>query len=99
MANYDNTSPYSNTSQAKGYLDIMTWRTVPAEADDIFFTVTAGYKHRPDLLAFDLYNDARLWWVFASRNPSILKDPVFDLEPGVKIYLPKMSAMKQTLGI
>lgn len=99
MAKYNNTSPYSNTAQAKGYLDVISWRTVPAEKDDILFTVTSSYKHRPDLLAHDLYQDTGLWWVFAQRNPSVLKDPVFDLEPGVKIYLPKLSAMKRTMGI
>jgi hypothetical protein len=99
MAKYSNTSPYSNTDQSKGYLDIMSWRTVPAEKDDILFTITSSYLHRPDLLAHDIYKNAELWWVFAARNPSILKDPVFDMIPGVKIYLPKMSSMKKTLGI
>ena len=99
MATYSNTSPYLNTSQANGYLDVMTWRTVPSEKDDILFTITASYKHRPDLLAHDLYHDTGLWWVFSQRNPSILKDPVFDFEPGVQIYLPKLSSMKHTMGI
>lgn len=99
MASYSNTSPYASTSQDNGYLDIITWRPIPAEADDVIFTVTASYIHRPDLLAHDLYSDVKLWWVFAARNPSVLKDPIFDLEPGVKIYIPKLSSMKQTLGI
>ena len=99
MAKYNNTSPYSETDQSKGYLNVINWRTVPAETDDILFTVTASYKHRPDLLAHDLYQNSGLWWVFAQRNPSVLKDPVFDFEPGVQIYLPKLSAMKRTLGI
>jgi hypothetical protein len=99
MAQYNNTSPYLNTDQSKGYLDVMTWRTVPFEGDDVLFTVTASYTHRPDLLAYDLYQNAGLWWVFAQRNPAVLKDPVYDLEPGVQIYLPKLSAMRQTMGI
>ena len=99
MAEYKRTSPYYITQQATGYLDVMTWRTVPAEADDIQFTVTSSYENRPDLLAYDLYNNVELWWVFSARNPSILKDPVFDLKPGTKIYLPKLSAMKKSLGI
>lgn len=99
MATYSNTSPYSSTGQENGYLDVMVWRPIPVETDDILFTVTASYTHRPDLLAYDLYSDSKLWWVFAARNPSVLKDPIFDLEPGVKIYLPKQSSMKQTLGI
>ena len=99
MATYSNSSPYLNTSQTNGYLDVITWRTVPSEKDDILFTITASYTHRPDLLAHDLYQDTGLWWVFSQRNPSVLKDPVFDFEPGVQIYLPKLSSMKQTMGI
>jgi hypothetical protein len=99
MAGYGKLSPYFNTNKLKGYLDVMSWRKIPAQADDILFTVTNSYENRPDLLAFDLYGDVNLWWVFAVRNPAVLKDPVFDLRAGVKIYLPKMSAMKNTLGI
>lgn len=99
MAEYKRTSPYYITQQGTGYLDVMAWRSVPAAADDILFTVTSSYENRPDLLAYDLYNDVDLWWVFSARNPSILKDPVFDLKAGTKIYLPKLSAMKKTLGI
>jgi hypothetical protein len=99
MAQYSNYSPYSATDQSNGYLDVMTWRTVPAEANDVLFTVTASYTHRPDLLAYDLYQNSSLWWVFAQRNPSVLKDPIYDLEPGVQIYLPKLSSMKQVMGI
>jgi len=29
----------------------------------------------------------------------ILKDPVYDLEPGVKIYLPKGDALARQLGV
>jgi hypothetical protein len=98
-AEYSKTSPYYKSEQTNGYLDVMTWRTVPSEADDILFTVTKSYEHRPDLLAYDLYQDVGLWWVFSARNPSILKDPVFDLEAGIKIYLPKLSSMKRVLGL
>ena len=99
MSTYSKTSPYYLTDQSAGYLDVMTWRTIPAEPDDILFTVTNSYQNRPDLLAYDLYGDVGLWWVFAQRNPSVIQDPVFDLQAGIKIYLPKLSSMKKTLGI
>jgi hypothetical protein len=99
MSNYTKLSPYYITDSKKGYLDVMTWREIPKEYDDVSFTITSSYQHRPDLLAYDLYQDAGLWWVFASRNPSVIKDPVYDMEPGTKIYLPKLSSMKKTLGI
>lgn len=98
MAKYQAKSPYYTTTKANGYLDVIDWRTVPAAVDDILFTVTKSYEFRPDLLAYDLYQDVGLWWVFAVRNPSILQDPVFDMVPGVKIYLPKLSNLKAGLG-
>jgi hypothetical protein len=98
MANYDSYSPWKKTDQSKGYLDIMTWRNFPAEFDDIVFTVTKSYEHRPDLLSYDLYGTEQLWWVFAQRNPSTIKDPVFDMTAGRQIYLPKITTLKKALG-
>ncbi len=96
---YSKTSPYFKTEISNGYLDIIEWRRIPFESDDVLFTVTQSYENRPDLLAYDLYGDVGLWWVFSVRNPSILKDPVFDLRAGIKIFLPKMSSMTKSLGI
>ena len=96
---YSKTSPYFKTNIVNGYLDVMSFRDLPIERDDIVFTVTATYENRPDLLAYDLYKDEKLWWVFAVRNKRVIKDPVFDLKAGTKIYLPKMSTIKSVLGI
>ena len=98
MAQYNNSSPYLNTDQSKGYLDVISWRTVPAETDDILFTVTASYKHRPDLLAHDLYQDPGLWWVFAQRIPNTLTDPLGSFTKGTTIFLPKLDTLRATLG-
>lgn len=98
MANYDKFSPYYTTNQSQGYLDVITFRDIPAQTDDILFEVTKAYEHRPDLLAYDLYSTTALWWVFAVRNKNIIKDPVYDLEAGVKIYLPKLSTINTVLG-
>lgn len=99
MSLYSKTSPYFLTSYPNGYLDIMTFRDIPPESDDILFEVTKNYEYRPDLLAYDLYSDVGLWWVFSVRNKNLLKDPVFDMAAGVKIYLPKITTIKRSLGI
>jgi hypothetical protein len=99
MTTYSRTSPYYNTPVNNGYLDIAVLQDLPVEADDIQWTVTKKYEHRPDLLAYDLYQDAGLWWVFAVRNKNIIKDPVYDLISGVRIYLPKLSSIKTALGL
>ena len=57
------------------------------------------YENRPDLLAYDLYGDVNLWWVFAVRNKDVIKDPVYDMVAGVTIRLPQMTTLKQSLGI
>ena len=96
---YSKTSPYFKTNIVNGYLDVMSFRDLPIERDDIAFTVTATYENRPDLLAYDLYKDEKLWWVFAVRNKRVIKDPVFDFKAGTKIYLPKMSTIRAVLGM
>lgn len=99
MAVYRKTSPYFNTSQNSLFLDLLVIRPVPAEADDFLYTIESQYNHRPDLLAYDLYGKAELWWVFTQRNMEILKDPIYDFEPGVAIHLPKKSNLEKYLGV
>lgn len=99
MTTYSNTSPYYTSNQTSGYLDILSYRDIPAESDDVLFEVSSRYQNRPDLLAFDLYDDVNLWWVFAVRNPSILRDSIYDLTAGIQIYLPKITTLKSALGI
>lgn len=99
MITYKKTSPYYTTDLSKGYLDVANFRNIPAQKGDVLFTVTKEYENRPDLLAYDLYEDSGLWWVFAVRNKSILKDPVYDLVPGIDIYLPQKTTLKNILGI
>ena len=71
MSLYANTSPYFLTNYSNGYLDLINFRDIPAETDDILFEVTKNYEYRPDLLAYDLYSDVGLWWVFSVRNKNI----------------------------
>ena len=98
MTTYTKTSPYFNTKLVNNYLDIINFRDIPKESDDVLFELTATYELRPDLLAYDLYGDHQLWWVFAIRNRSIIKDPVFDMVAGIKIFLPKATTLQQVVG-
>ena len=99
MTTYSFSIPYYNTPITNGYLDIASIRDLPEEIDDFLFEVTQQYTHRPDLLAYDLYGDANLWWVFSIRNKSVLKDPIYDMLAGQKIYLPKIATLRDVLGL
>ena len=97
---YPQTSPYYLSSVVDGqFLDVMINRSIPKDDTDNYWIITQTYHMRPDLLAYDLYNDSRLWWVFAQRNPNRLKDPLFDFTAGKKIYLPEFNTLQTDLGL
>ena len=97
---YPATSPYYRSTVVNGsYLDVMINRPIFSDPTDVYWQITATYNLRPDLLANDLYNDSRLWWVFTQRNPNKLKDPLFDFVTGLYIYIPKQNLIKSSLGL
>lgn len=97
---YSQSSPYFNTELfAEDFLDLMVNRPISSLMTDDYWEITATYHLRPDLLAYDLYQDSKLWWVFAQRNPNTLKDPLFDFVAGTKIYLPEFTTLQQDLGL
>lgn len=99
MSLYNKSSPYFNTAIVNNYLDVVEFRNIPLDPADSLFEITSVYENRPDLLAYDLYQDVNLWWVFVVRNQDVIKDPVFDFIAGTKIYIPKLDTLRESLGI
>jgi len=99
MAQYDATSPYYLTEYSQFFLDVMVNRPIPKYDDDQLWPINLTYQYRPDLLASDLYNDSRLWWVFYQRNPNTLQAPPLDFKAGTTIYVPKITTLRNVLGI
>jgi hypothetical protein len=98
MADYSSTSPYYNTEYSQYFLDVYIDRPIPKQSDDQLFQINLTYQYRPDLLAYDLYENSGLWWVFYQRNPNTLTAPPLDFSVGKLIYLPKVTTLKQALG-
>jgi hypothetical protein len=98
-ATYSRTSPYYDTPTFGNFLDVMTYRAIPAKSTDTYYEIDSVYSRRPDLLASDLYGDSNLWWVFIVRNPNVLKDPIFDFTAGTRIYIPQKETISAALGI
>jgi hypothetical protein len=99
IAKYTTDSPYFNTPMKGSVLGVMNHRTIPAEADDTLHTLTSVHEYRPDLLAYDVYKNSNLWWVFAVRNPNAIKDPIWDFRQGTVFYIPKLINIQKSLGI
>ena len=98
MATYNATSPYAATGYSQFFLDTMVNRPIPAQSDDLPFVINQTYQYRPDLLAFDLYENSGLWWVFYQRNPNTLTKPPLDFAINTLIYIPKISTLRSVLG-
>lgn len=99
MATYGTSSPYFETIQSTNQLGVLAKRPIPSTNNDRLYTIAKEYEHRPDLLAYDLYGDVGLWWVFTNRNPDVITDPIFDFLAGTNIYLPEKGSLKEALGI
>jgi len=75
------------------FLDINKLPQIGVTLSDEQYTIEPAYDQRPDLLAKALYNNSRLWWVFALRNPDTIKDPLRDFAAGTIIFLPSAGSI------
>ena len=98
-ATYSRNSPYFATGKYGTFLDTLNKRNIYFRKDDVVYTIERAYEYRPDLLAYDLYGDAGLWWVFAQRNPNIIQDPIYDFKAGRSIYIPPKDQLSADLGL
>ena len=70
--------------------------------NELFTTTTKsikiepGFNRRPDLMAHNLYGNARLWWIFMHFNPDKIKDPVQDFTEGKSIVVPEKRSSTNT---
>jgi len=80
------------------FLDVNQLPTFKPTSRDENYVIDPAFDERPDLLAHLLYESSNLWWVFALRNPDILKDPIRDFTAGKKIILPAMDTVKGLSG-
>ena len=97
---YDTQSPYYNTPQVNKtvtYLDFWSGVIIPVSPTDNLVTLTTDYQYRPDSLSYDFYQTPKLWWVFAIRNPNVIRDPIWDFVAGINIYIPDKTSLTRFL--
>jgi hypothetical protein len=87
MALYNTNSMYRNTAIINDKLDIFEPESNFGNIYSI--VIESKYHNRPDLLANDLYGNAKLWWVFAQLNQDTLVDPILDFVNGLTIVVPE----------
>lgn len=98
ISRYASTSPYYNNATWGQFLDVWKGITIASDVTDALYQIDPPYNLRPDLLAYDLYQDSNLWWVFAVRNPDVLQDPVFSFVAPTVIYVPTRTVVLAAIG-
>jgi hypothetical protein len=89
MTTYRTDSLYRDTQLDDQYLDVLDVNSIDIDnTTTTTITLDAKYNEKPDLLAYDLYGNAKLWWVFALFNQDELVDPILDFKTDLKIKVP-----------
>ena len=93
---YPASSPYYATGVVNNrFLDTLIDRPIPKLGSDRYWEITTTYNLRPDMLAYDLYSNPKLWWVFASRNPKgKLTNPLYVLQGGCWVPVDSKTGQK-----
>jgi hypothetical protein len=73
------------TSSGKRYYKGKIYPNIPFLETDVYVITTIG--DRLDLIAYDYYNDAELWWVISVANNNITKGSMFPI-PGTQLRIP-----------
>lgn len=96
---YPVTSAYYSTPQLSWRMDRYRHRVIIPSVKDRRHVIENRHHHRPDLLANEIYGSAEYWWVFASRNMNVIRDPIFDFEAGREIIIPDTTSVRAARGV
>lgn len=66
-----------------------------SRADDMFYVTQPG--DRLTKLAFQFYNDVRLWWVIYDLNADLILGHPLDMPLGVTLRIPSRQAVETEL--
>lgn len=90
MTKYRSDSIYRNTEIIDNkYLDILSIDNIDVKNTSTkSLVLQPKHDNKPDLLAYELYGNAKLWWVFALFNQDKLQDPILDFKAGLSINVP-----------
>lgn len=72
--------------EGKQYYKNSIYPSIPETLDDIY--IMTEYGDRVDILAYQFYKDASLWWIITIANPGKLKRDSYSCPPGLQIRIP-----------
>lgn len=85
---YRATAVHRDETAKKPFFDVWRPPRIKETVPPSIIRVTARYKNRPDLVAYDVYGDVTLYWVIAIRNN--IQFPMRDLAIGQVLFVPAL---------
>ena len=76
----------NKNNQRKSYYQPLKYPSIPLSSNDLYILTSSG--DRLDSLAYQFYNDIRLWWVITTANPNIIGRDSYSLKPNLEIRIP-----------
>jgi phage tail protein X len=75
-----------DSTTKKRFYETLLDPTIDKNSTDIYVITVIGDRY--DLLAWQYYSDAELWWIISAANPELQKDSLY-LEPGTQVRIPR----------
>ena len=72
--------------KGKRYYKNLKYPDIPFTSNDIYVLTTVG--DRLDSIAYQFYNDIRLWWIIATANPHVVRRDSYGLKSNLEIRIP-----------
>ena len=94
QVSYNPKSYLYKTGFNKFYLDVASLPSMD-KVQGTYITVPPECENRPDLLSYQQYGTSRLWWVIALANADVIRDPIWDLKSGMKLYIPNKTLLQE----
>ena len=74
------------TPKGNRYIKNPIYPSIEETLDDIY--VETEYGDRVDVLAYQFYNNASLWWIITTANPGKLRRDSYVCPAGLQIRIP-----------
>jgi hypothetical protein len=90
------TNPWKRTQIIGRFLQHYNHIKFPPDPSDKVVRVEERHKGRIDLLSYDLYGREDYWWIIVNMNLDSIKDPIFDIRPGLLLRVPTLERIQKT---
>ena len=97
MTHFDNKSFYKKTQDDGFFLGYYEPISIKPDSSDYYVEIPTKYDLKPGLMAYDLYGNAQLLWVFSVMNRDTINDPLFDFRAGKIIRIPTKSRLNSLI--